>query len=603
MSYLTRLRVPAILFILAVALVLPSSFQRATAQEPPPVHDHATAPGSKHHVLTNPNLSIRREPMAAVECNETIGLAGTFPCHNIDLLGFVPTNVEGGSGSDLWGWVDTATGTEYALMGHSEGVSFTNITADPPIFVGFLPTHAPNVLWRDVDVYGDYMYTVADGDLVTPHGLQIFDLKQLRNALPGTQFQESGHYAGFGNGHTVYINPATGHLFVAGSNTCRGGEDDENGGLHMLDLTADPLNPTFRGCDLSDGYTHETQCIVYNGPDQDHRGKEVCFNHNGDFAPNINHLTLVDVTADADVPLNGYISRVTYEGAGYTHQGWVTDDHTTLVMNDEYDELNGVTAGAPQNYRTYFWNITDLDNPVLVDIVEGPNKAIDHNLYVRGGLIFEGNYTDGIRILDASDAINGNTTQFARFDTTPSAADEPTVFAGVWGNYPFFPSGKIIASDIGSGLFILRHTIPNFQVTVEGPGEFARQGEIANYTITITNIGNAPATDVLVTDTLNEDVEVNETEAELAVGESVSYPIARLVSGEDCATGLNNSVRVTSDQEIGASYYTLTPCESSPTAVSVGTVSTGTAPNVAPMVALALLGTVGGLLVWRRRRA
>ena len=28
-----------------------------------------------------------------------------------------------------------------------------------------------------------------------------------------------------------------------------------------------PLNPRFAGCFAEDGYTHDAQCVLYNGPD------------------------------------------------------------------------------------------------------------------------------------------------------------------------------------------------------------------------------------------------------------------------------------------------------------------------------------------------
>lgn len=607
MTHLTRLRLPAILLVLLLGFILPSAWQRATAQEPSPGHQHATAPGSKHDVLNDPTLSTRAAPLGGAPC--IAGVAGGFPCNRIDLVGFVPTNAfpSAGSGSDLWGWTDPETDIEYALMGHAGGVTFTDITANPPVLVGFLPSPVPNVLWRDVDVFNNHMYVVADGDLVAPHGLQIFDLTQLRGALIGTTFTQTARYTGFGNGHTVFINQESGHLFVAGSNTCPEAvasvptDGPETGGLHILDLNVDPANPPFVGCDDTDGYTHETQCLTYRGPDLDHQGEEICFNNNGDFGADGNKLTLVNVTDPADPQV---ISRNPYEGSGYTHQGWMTDDQYAFAMNDEYDELNSVTAGAPENYRTFFWDMRDLDAPVLVDTYEGPNKAIDHNLYIVGGLLFEGNYTAGLRILDASDVLNGTTTELAFFDTTPSAAAEPTAFAGVWGNYVFFPSGKIILSDIGSGLFVVRHTLPNLQVTVQAPEGSVVTGEIANYNVTVTNIGNVAATGVAVTDTLNSDVLATQAPGTLDVGEAVSFPVARMVSAADCDSGLTNTVLASSNEGVRANYNTFTPCETTaPTSVSFGTISAGTARTIAPLLAIGLLGTLGAVALWRRRRA
>ena len=34
----------------------------------------------------------------------------------------------------------------------------------------------------------------------------------------------------------------------------------------MVDVS-DPLNPLYVGCYGGDGYVHDTECIVYDGPD------------------------------------------------------------------------------------------------------------------------------------------------------------------------------------------------------------------------------------------------------------------------------------------------------------------------------------------------
>ena len=78
--------------------------------------------------------------------------------------------------------------------------------------------------------------------------------------------------------------------------------------------------------------------------------------------------------------------------------------------------------------------------------------AIDHNLYVRDGFIFEANYRSGLRIFNANvDPLNP--PQVGWFDTYPE--NDNRGFNGAWSNYPFFPSGTVIVSDIERGLFIL----------------------------------------------------------------------------------------------------------------------------------------------------
>ena len=37
-------------------------------------------------------------------------------------------------------------------------------------------------------------------------------------------------------------------------------------GLHVVDVT-DPVNPVTLDCNEVDGYIHDTECIIYDGPD------------------------------------------------------------------------------------------------------------------------------------------------------------------------------------------------------------------------------------------------------------------------------------------------------------------------------------------------
>ena len=368
-------------------------------------------------------------PMAFTPC--VSGFAGPYPCNNVDLMAFMPlSTIGGGSGADIWGWTDAGTDKEYALMARSSGISFVDIS-DPvnPIYLGNLPTKTFATSWRDVDVYANHAFIVAD--VAGNHGMQVFDLTQLRDVNnPPVTFSETAHYSGFETAHTVTINPDTGFAYAAGSNTC-------NGGLHMVNIQ-NPTAPTFAGCYGGDGYTHETQCVIYHGPDVQHQGKEIC------FASNEDTVTIVDVT-NKSAPVQ--LSRTGYPRSGYTHQGWLTENHRYFVLDDELDEeIYG------HNTLTRFFSVADLDAPTLRFIYTGPTPAIDHNLYVKGGFVYQANYRAGLRILKPP------RTEVAYFDIYP--ANDIASFNGAWGNYPFFDSGLVVVSGIEQGLFILRPNLP-----------------------------------------------------------------------------------------------------------------------------------------------
>lgn len=294
---------------------------------------------------------------AAIACSG--GQAGAYACNNVDLLAYLPPTQFGGGGggtNDIWGWTDPQTGTEYALVGRDDGTAFVDISdAENPVLLGILPTHSSSSLWRDIKVYADHAFIVSEA---SQHGMQVFDLTPLGAvANPPVTFSETAHYSGHGSAHNIVVNEDSGFAYVVGANAC-------SGGLHMVDIQ-DPLNPTFAGCFSSDGYTHDAQCVMYQGPDLDYQGQEIC------VASNEDTVTIVDVTNKANPIM---VSRSGFPQSRYTHQGWLTEDHRYLLIDDELDEAFGAS-----NTRTYIWDVIDLDDPVLTTVFTHGTTAIDHN--------------------------------------------------------------------------------------------------------------------------------------------------------------------------------------------------------------------------------
>ena len=374
-------------------------------------------------------------PLALTTCDG--GSADGYPCENVDLLAFMPlSSIGNGQGNDIWGWTDSQTGKEYAIMGRTSGTSFVDIS-DPenPVYLGNLPTSSLSSTWRDMKVYQDHVYVVADS--AGSHGMQVFDLTQLRNvASPPATFSETTVYNNFGSAHNIVINEDTGFAYAVGVSS---GTTSCSGGLHMINIQ-NPANPVFAGCFSDDGYTHDAQCVTYNGPDADHQGSEVCFNSNEDT------LTIVDVT-NKSAPVQ--LARIGYAGSRYTHQGWLTEDQQYFLLDDELDEQqNG------HNTRTFMWDVSNLDSPSLIGTYTASTPNIDHNMYVKGDYVYQANYRAGLRILDISNIGASSLSEVAYFDIYP--ANDSANFNGAWSTYPYFDSGVVIVSGIEQGLFILR---------------------------------------------------------------------------------------------------------------------------------------------------
>lgn len=371
------------------------------------------------------------------EC--TNGLAGNFPCSNYDLMSVLTLNdMDADSGNDSWGWTDPDTGKEYALMGLNNGTAFVDIS-DPLnlIYLGKLPTHNGfldfGAIWRDIKVFNNHAFIVSE---IQNHGMQVFDLKRLRNVTnPPLTFDEDAHYDNFGDAHNIAINEATGFAYVVGSQTF-------SGGGHYIDIN-DPINPIAAGGTSQNGYTHDAQIVMYNGPDIEHVGKEIYLGSNTD------EIVIFDVTNKSNPVL---ISSTSYAQEAYTHQGWLTEDQTYFLVNDEADE---VAFGF--NTRTLVFDLTDLDNPFFKFEYQGPTSATDHNLYVYEDRAYLANYSEGLRVIDISDIENENITEVGSFDTFPGNNSAGTD-NGIWNVYPFFESRNIFLSDYNRGLFIVRES-------------------------------------------------------------------------------------------------------------------------------------------------
>ncbi len=372
--------------------------------------------------------------------------AGIFECNNMDLMSHLsPAELGLSFVNDIWGWTDSATGREYALVGGIEGTVFVDVTGSlRPRVVGMLPSNTSDqFFWRDIRVYRNVAYIVSED---TDHGLQVFDLRKVRKAT-GTPkvFTADRVYDKFGSAHNVIINEQTGFLYAVGTLTC-------DGGLHMVDLSS-PRRPKFAGCVDNNGYVHDAQCVIYSGPDREYKGREICFNSVAEFDPNTGELSNSVAIVDVSVKSNPVvISNTTYDDAGYSHQGWLRPDQKYFLHNDELDELFGLV----EETTTRVWDIADLDAPVVTASVGHGTPAINHNNFTRGSRVYQSNYTAGLQVFDTTDLGNGEMEEVAFFDMYPEN-DDASFEGGTWGNYPYFKrTGKVAVSSMDRGLFILQ---------------------------------------------------------------------------------------------------------------------------------------------------
>jgi len=420
----------------------------------------------KNYVLTFVILFLVSNSIAQTICDTNTGLAGIYPCNDYDLMANVPNSVLGDTsdpgynleGSDIWGWTDPLNGNEYAIIALTNSTAFVDIS-NPlnPIFLGRINTAAGRNFWRDVKVYNNHAFIVADN--VGNHGMQVFDLTILRNGPEADEVYDGSQVLRFtGNGgsgdlvigscHNIVINESEGMAYLVGCGSANGG------GPIFVDIT-NPSNPSVVGDYTAAGYSHDAQVVTYTGPDTDYydpangiTGRQIYIGSNG----NTDRVVILDVTDKNNIiPINSF----TYSQTRYAHQGWFTDDQKYFIMGDEVDE-----QAFGFNTKTIIFDFSDLDadfdsTPSLTRFYFGPERAIDHNGYVIGNKFYLANYRAGLRILDITniDTVNPM-TEIGYFDTYPNS--NSANFSGAWSVYPFFNSGNIIISDINRGLFIVR---------------------------------------------------------------------------------------------------------------------------------------------------
>jgi choice-of-anchor B domain-containing protein len=394
----------------------------------------------------------------------TNGMAGQFPCWNIDFLSQVPltsfnTQPLPLSAANLWGFVHDcdAVDREYAVIGLNTGTAVVDVT-DPanPVHVGIVP--GVTSAWREVKVLqveapgsncdDAYAYISTEG----PGGLQILDLSNLPTTV--TLANTLNDYS---SSHTLYISNVdyatnkvlpgrTPFLYVAGSNLL-------NGRYRIYDLT-NPTSPQLVTVNPGNAaltetrgfYMHDSTSLLIT----DNRTTQCANGHNPcevlvDF--NEQSVDLWDVTDKANP---AFLSRTIYQNARYTHSGWPTADQQFLIVHDELDEVQvpGLLTSI------YTLDIRDLRNPSPTVSYTGTTTTTDHNGYTIGNRYYVSHYKRGLVIFDVTNPLALREVGF--FDTLTFPAENTSGFNGSWGVYPFLPSGTLLVSNIEGGLFVLR---------------------------------------------------------------------------------------------------------------------------------------------------
>lgn len=309
--------------------------------------------------------------------------------------------------SAIWGYT-ADDGREYAILGCPNGTAFYDITDTTNIVeVDFLPGLTSS--WREMKTFGKFAYIVSEA---TGSGMQIVNLKYLPDSV---SLVSTFLFSGYNRTHT--ISQSGPYLYLNGGNY-------GVGGIFVLDLSVNPVMPVKRG-EWELEYIHD--CRVRNDT----------IWAAGIFDGNIYVISARD--KDNLTTINSFLN-IPQPGP---HNTALSSDGKFLFVTDEI-------GGNPRVLK--IWDVQNVMNPVQVATWQptGITTSIVHNVETYGNLALVAHYTAGVRLLDITNP--AIPVELAWYDTYPS--DNLFTFDGCWGVY-MMPSGKIIASDRQTGLYVL----------------------------------------------------------------------------------------------------------------------------------------------------
>jgi choice-of-anchor B domain-containing protein len=315
--------------------------------------------------------------------------------------------------NDIWGWVDS-NGVEYAILGTRAATAILSLE-DPanPIERAYIPGSFST--WRDMKTWGNYAYVTCDAG---NDGLLIINLEHLPDSVTWEfwkpELEVNGTSGTMLRCHNLYIDE-NGYAYLSGCNPLN------NGGVLIFDVHSTPGKPFLVG-HVEPVYSHDNFT----------RGDTV-------FSANLTAGVYITDVTDKEEHVTLAIQPTSMN---FAHNVWPSDDGNYMFTTDERP-----------NAWVDAYDISDLDNIFLTDryrpIDTRGTGVIPHNTHYYQGYNVVSWYTDGVKVLDSHRPTN--LVEVANYDTF---LGEGQGFQGCWGAYPYLPSGRLLASDINTCLWV-----------------------------------------------------------------------------------------------------------------------------------------------------
>lgn len=319
--------------------------------------------------------------------------------------------------NEVWGIVHQ--GREYAVIGSTAGTHFIDVT-DPaqPQEVTFVPgkTQGGVIIHRDYHDHQGYLYAVADEGASS---LQIMDY----STLPDSVHIVYDDDALIRRAHNIFIDTATHRLYALAIRNSSAFYP-----MTIYDIS-NPVQPVFLG-----GYNN------FGNGNIGHVHDAYVQNDTAFLNCGYDGLYIVDFADPSSPVLLGNMD--TYPSQGYNHSGWIAPSGDYYYLGDENHNLPVKVVRIT--------DMTDLQVVATLDAGASHSFSIPHNIIAKGNQLFVSYYYDGLQVYDVTDPTQPVRTFYYDTYTGP----DRNSYEGAWGVYPFLPSGRILLSDMQSGLFV-----------------------------------------------------------------------------------------------------------------------------------------------------
>lgn len=317
--------------------------------------------------------------------------------------------------NSVWGMA--VNGHEIAVLGNARYVLFFDVTnpAQPDLIGKF--AGSSTTIWREFKSYKNRVYAVSDG---TQEGLMIFDLSNAPQTI--TRSYWSNEF--FRSSHSIMLDTVSGHIYLNGNS-----EAD----MLVLDVSQNPDKPTvWSKVTLTGGYIHDSYVRC-----------DTLYASSG-----YSGYYIYDFKTKPQAPK----TLAAIETGGYNHNSWLTVDGRYAYYTEE----------IPRGRPIQIVDLKELSSTGDIELVGSfldemltdtlpTAQAIPHNVYIRCDHLFNSQYEDGLLVYDLADPTNPVLKYW--YDTHPENT-QYNGYYGCWGNYPWLPSGNILASDMQNGLFV-----------------------------------------------------------------------------------------------------------------------------------------------------